>query len=147
MFRNFLAGSRDMYLLKSTDGGQTFGKAEKMGQGTWKLNACPMDGGGIAMANDGTVSTVWRRADKLFIAQPEQPEREIGAGKNAKIVSTGKGDYVVFQRDGQVWAITPGHTQPVSLGEGAYPKLTLLPNDQVLCLWEWAGTIRSGFIQ
>ena len=41
MFRNFLNGSRDMYLLESTDGGQTFGKAQKVGEGTWKLNACP----------------------------------------------------------------------------------------------------------
>lgn len=34
MFRNFLGGSRDMYLLTSADGGQTFGRAEKMGEGT-----------------------------------------------------------------------------------------------------------------
>lgn len=147
MFRNFLAGSRDMYLLKSTDGGQTFGKAEKMGEGTWKLNACPMDGGGLFMAQNGAVSTVWRRADKLFTARPQQPEVEIGVGKNARIVTTGKGDYVVFQRDGQVWAISPGKAQPESFGEGAYPKLTLLPNDKVLCLWEQAGTVRAGFIQ
>ena len=45
MFRNFLNGSRDMYLLQSSDAGQMFGTAQKVGEGTWKLNACPMDGG------------------------------------------------------------------------------------------------------
>lgn len=147
MFRNFLNGSRDMYVLTSADGGQTFGKAEKMGEGTWKLNACPMDGGGVCMAANGTVSTVWRRGDRLFTDQPGQPETEIGSGKNAKIVTTDKGDYVVFQRDGRVWAITPGQAQPVAVGEGAYPKLTLLANNRVLCLWEQTGTVRAGLIQ
>lgn len=147
MFRNFLNGSRDMYLLTSADGGQTFGKAEKMGEGTWKLNACPMDGGGLFMASDGTVSTVWRRADKLFTARPNRPETELATGKNAKIVTTNKGDYVVFQQAGQLWTIRPGQAQPVSIGEGAYPKLTLLSNDRVLCLWEQDGSVRAGFIQ
>lgn len=147
MFRNFLSGSRDMYVLKSTDDGRTFGTAQKMGEGTWKLNACPMDGGGLFMAPDGTISTVWRRSDKLFTDQPGRPEVEIGAGKNAKIVTTDKGDYVVFQRDGRLWALTPGQAQPVAIGEGTYPKLTLLPGNRVLCLWEQTGTVRAGFIQ
>ena len=147
MFRNFLGGSRDMYLLKSTDGGHTFGRAEKMGEGTWKLNACPMDGGGLFIAPDGAISTVWRRADKLYTARPEQPETELGAGKNAKIVATDKGDYIAFQRDGQVWTTKPGQPQPVAMGEGGYPKLTVLSNNRVLCLWEQTGTVRAGFIQ
>ena len=88
------------------------------------------------MAGDRTISTVWRRADRIFTARPEQPETELGSGKNAKIVTTGKGDYVVFQQDGRAWAISPGQARPVAVGEGAYPKLTLLPNDRVLCLWE-----------
>ena len=147
MFRNFLNGSRDMHLLRSTDGGQTFGRAEKLGEGTWKLNACPMDGGGLFMAPGGAVSTIWRRSDKLFTARPGQAETEVGTGKNAKIVSTKRGDYVVFQQAGHVWAIEPGQSQPTDIGEGAYPKLTLLPNDRVLCLWEQTGTVRTGFIE
>ena len=98
-----------MYLLKSDDGGKSFGKAQKLGDGTWKLNACPMDGGGLYMDPKGAVSTVWRRADKLFIDRPGQPETELAAGKNAKIVTTSKGDYVVFQQAGQLWVVTPGH--------------------------------------
>ena len=146
MFRNFLNGSRDMYLLKSEDSGQTFAKAEKLGEGTWKLNACPMDGGGISMTPSGQISTVWRRADKLFTARPGQAETEIAVGKNAKITTTAKGNYIVFQQAGQVWVITPAQPQPTSLGSGGYPKLTRLANDRVLCLWEQDGTVRAELI-
>ncbi|ADB37564.1 hypothetical protein Slin_1514 [Spirosoma linguale DSM 74] len=146
MFRNFLNGSRDMYLLQSTNGGQSFGSAEKLGEGTWPLNACPMDGGGLAIGPDGKISTVWRRADKLFTAQPGQPEIERATGKNPKIATTRKGDYIVFQQAGELWAILPGQTQPVSLGPGAYAKMARFANDRVLCLWEQDGTIRAAMI-
>ncbi len=71
MWRNALDGSRDMYLISSHDGGKTFGGAEKQGAGTWKLNACPMDGGGVAFTAQGTVVTTWRaRANDVYMAQP-----------------------------------------------------------------------------
>ncbi len=47
MWRNALGGARDLYAALSSDGGQTFAPAVKLGTGTWKLNACPMDGGGV----------------------------------------------------------------------------------------------------
>ncbi len=146
MFRNFLNGSRDMYLIESTDGGKSFGKAHKLGEGTWKLNACPMDGGGLFVTPNGAVSSVWRRADTLFSARPGQPETELAIGKNAKIVTTPKGDYIVFQREGKIWTITPNQPNPAAMAPGGYPKLTLLPSNRVLCLWEQEGTIRARII-
>ncbi|WP_018621396.1 sialidase family protein [Spirosoma luteum] len=146
MFRNSLNGSRDMYLIESMDGGKTFGKARKLGDGTWKLKACPMDGGGLFMTPNGSVSTVWRRADTLFTARPGQPETELTTGKNAKIITTPKGNYIVFQRGGQIWTITPDQPNPAAVAPGGYPKLTRLPNNRVLCLWEQEGTIRARII-
>ena len=146
MFRNFLKGSRDMYLMESTDGGITFGKARQLGEGTWKLNACPMDGGGLFMTPNGAISTVWRRADTLFTAQPGRLETGLATGKNARIVTTPKGNYIVFQREGQIWTITPDQPNPAAMAPGSYPKLTWLPNNQVLCLWEQEGTIRARII-
>ncbi len=35
MWRNDLAGARDMYLVSSPDGGRTFGPPLKLGEGTW----------------------------------------------------------------------------------------------------------------
>jgi hypothetical protein len=42
---------------------------EKLGSGTWKLNACPMDGGGLTSAGGRTV-TAWRRNGEIFMAEP-----------------------------------------------------------------------------
>ena len=47
MWRNSIAGNRDMYMTRSDDGGQTYMEAWKLGTGTWRLNACPMDGGDL----------------------------------------------------------------------------------------------------
>ena len=68
MWRNVIQGSRDFYFSTSTDG-LSFGKAQKMGAGTWQLNACPMDGGGLAVDDTGLVS-VWRRESQIFLARP-----------------------------------------------------------------------------
>ncbi|WP_020598498.1 sialidase family protein [Spirosoma panaciterrae] len=141
LFRNFLNSYRDMYLLQSTDGGQTFGKAEKIGKGSWKLAACPMDGGGLSIDKSGHLSTVWRRADTLYMARPGQAETELATGKNAKIVSTDHGDYLVFQKAEQLWAVTPQQKRPVALGPGAYAKLVRLKPDRVLCIWEHEGAV------
>lgn len=66
MFRNWLNGNRDLYLISSSNGGKTFGQAQKLGVGSWKLNGCPMDGGGLAVDKKGTPETVWRREGKIF---------------------------------------------------------------------------------
>src|SRR5207248_4727718 len=49
MWRNALEGARNMYVATSTDGGATFHGVEKQGTGNWMLEACPMDGGGLAI--------------------------------------------------------------------------------------------------
>ena len=41
MWRNSLKGARDLYLANSSDGGKTFGAAEKLGRGTWPLEGLP----------------------------------------------------------------------------------------------------------
>src|SRR4029450_4736158 len=61
LFRNALEGSRDVYVVRSEDGGRTFVAANRLGLGTWKLEGCPMDGGGLAVDGTGAVATIWRR--------------------------------------------------------------------------------------
>jgi hypothetical protein len=76
MFRNWLKGNRDLYLVQSTDGGNTFGQAQKLGVESWQLNGCPMDGGAIAL-NNGTPETVWRRKMKIFALKRKLAKAEI----------------------------------------------------------------------
>ncbi len=87
MWRNALGGARDMWMASSSDGGQTFGAARKLGEGTWKLNACPMDGGGLAFAN-GAPSTTWRREGTVFASKATGPEVELAAGAAQPVVAS-----------------------------------------------------------
>jgi hypothetical protein len=66
MFRNWLNGNRDLFITKSVDGGQSFDKVMQLGEGNWKLNACPMDGGALIINNDNTITTVWRRESRYL---------------------------------------------------------------------------------
>jgi hypothetical protein len=65
LWRNLLQGARDLYLSETTDG-RTFSPARKLGQGTWMLNACPMDGGALAYGPDSTAQAVWKRQQTVY---------------------------------------------------------------------------------
>jgi hypothetical protein len=96
MWRNSLAGARDMYLATSTDGGMTFGPAAKLGAGTWPLKACPMDGGSIIAIAPGKTASVWRREKSVFLALEGQDERLLGPGEQAWITATENGSFVIW---------------------------------------------------
>jgi len=84
MWRNALAGMRDMYVATSRNGGETF-RVEKLGEGSWQLKACPMDGGGLAVDGKGNVVTIWRREQTVFLARAGAAEGELGKGKDGAI--------------------------------------------------------------
>lgn len=140
MWRNWLRGSRDMYLGVSRDGGSTF-HASKLGHGTWPLNACPMDGGGLALEAKGAPLTVWRRADTVYMAAPGKPEVALGKGKDPSIAVDRNGSaYVAWSQSAAIVAKLPGRTEPVALApEGSYVHLA--GNGPVYAAWETAGTI------
>jgi BNR repeat-like domain len=81
MWRNHVGGARDLYLASSEDHGKTFGKAVKLGEGTWTLSACPMDGGGLADDAGGGPTTVWMRKKEVFRCTPGEPEVSLGKGE------------------------------------------------------------------
>jgi hypothetical protein len=90
MWRNWLKGSRDMYLGTSADGGNTF-RVEKLGRGSWPLNGCPQDGGGLALDAKGNPVTAWMRDGSVFVARPGQPEEEQGKGTDPAVAVGGDG--------------------------------------------------------
>jgi hypothetical protein len=99
-----------MYLARSTNGGSDFGPAEKLGSGTWPLNACPMDGGALAIAPNGAVTTIWRRDQEIFTCAPGGSERFLGRGQQAWAAATERGVYAVWLvgRPGRLMAQIPG---------------------------------------
>src|SRR5262249_26350450 len=98
LWRNWLAGARDMYLIVSSDGGRTFAPASKLGRGTWPLDGCPMDGGGVAAGPPG-IRTVWRRGETVFAAAAGEREEDRGTGSQP-VVAAARGGFRRAPRDG-----------------------------------------------
>ncbi len=134
MFRNWLNGSRDLYKMESDNSGSSFSKAVKLGTDTWKLNGCPMDGGGIVFYNN-KVHTIWRRHDQLFHCLPENKEVEIAKGRNCTIASNNDQLFSGFTRDGVVIVENLNSKQQTTLAKGDYLKL-LIVNKKIICVWE-----------
>jgi BNR repeat protein len=136
MFRNQVEGYRDMYLAWSRDG-YSFGPAAKLGEGTWSLQACPMDGGGLAMAGSDAI-TAWRREDGIFLAAPSAPERRIGEGRDPAVAVSGGQVDVAWSAAGLV---TLGRgQQKTTIGPGRFPTL-LADGDHTLLAWEHDGRV------
>lgn len=146
MFRNWLNGNRDLYLIQSADGGNSFGEAQKLGMGNWQLNGCPMDGGGLAIAENGVAQTVWRRQSKIYAAVPGTTEKEIGEGKGYNIETiNGKNIYAWTNTDGNIVCLLPDGGEKI-LGKGILPNLKSITNDQVICVWQNDDKIMSALL-
>jgi hypothetical protein len=134
-----LAGARDLYLLRSADGTPSFSKPEKLGKGTWMLNACPMDGGGLAHSNGRTI-TAWRRDVEIFTAEPGKPETNLGEGKDVAIAASQGRIYMLWVKGTQLVASIEGKTE-VLAEHAAFPALIALPTGGVVAAWEENGGI------
>lgn len=120
-WRNSLQGNRDMFVARSDDGGETFGEARKLGDGTWSLNACPMDGGAIAAYGHDIVST-WRRDRTVYLVEGvDAIERAVGTGEQPWLVTTAAGPAVawVTSRGGTLLLLDPTTNSVVTLAEHA----------------------------
>ena len=125
MFRNHVDGRRDMYVVESRDGatlGTPFGAAIKQGRGSWLLEACPMDGGAVALGG-GVTNAVWRREATLYAtvtraaAVVTDAEVELGPGRDPVVARhdqrvdmawTGPDGIVVRQAGGASTTLGPG---------------------------------------
>ena len=142
MFRNWLDGNRDMYLVRSDDGGRTFGPARKLGSGSWRLNACPMDGGSMAVGADGKVTTVWRREGTVYRSGIGGDEEVLGSGRQPVAVATPRG-IVVAWTEGKVlkWAGAADAAPQTFAGEMSFPSIGVLRGGGVLVAGERNGSV------
>jgi hypothetical protein len=142
MWRNKLDGSRDFYVLRVRDGKAT-GNAVKQGQGTWKLEACPMDGGGIALSK-GQLVTAWRREKEVYLYEPGKPEVKLATGQDIALAANTKGTYAIWTAGKTVEARVPSSVTTIKLSDsGAFPSLIALPDGAVLAAWEENGAIAT----
>jgi hypothetical protein len=136
MFRNNLAGNRDMYMAESADGA-TFLPARKLGTGSWLLNACPMDGGAISLQSGTAVST-WRRADAVYLSLTPDREQRLGTGRDPVLHSAGGRVDVAWSSDRGIVLWRSGSS--VAIAPGRFPSLIALP-DRTLVAWEQSGQV------
>jgi len=138
MWRNSLNGSRDLYYSSSVDGGKTFVSARRLGDGTWTLNACPMDGGDMTTAGNGKIDSVWRRQEEIFAVSPGNEEQVLGKGRNPVIAYGSKGRYVAWDDVGtkQAVLLSPGTSKPVPLGKQSQFVDLASSVGKVVAAWE-----------
>ena len=138
MWRNWLGGSRDLYLMRSADG-VNFSAAQKLGTGTWPLNACPMDGGALSVTGS-QVATAWRRGDALFFTVPGQPEVKMGDGKDVAMAWDGARTLAVWTSATGIQGWSAGKAEAISK-LGSFPAITALSGGGFLVAWEENGGI------
>ena len=109
MWRNSVNGKRDMYRATSSDEGRAFSMAEKIGTGTWKLNACPMDGGSLAVDGE-RIAYTWRRKQSLLATTDPGSET---------VVLTRSGFDYLWQDQGNLYWKRPIEKKPVVLARDA----------------------------
>jgi hypothetical protein len=134
MFRNWLDGNRDIYLISSTDGGQTFGNAKKSGTGSWALKGCPMDGGGLTVENN-VVNTVWNRQGKIYAVKYGEEEKPVGEGRSCTIASVDKKQIYAWVENKQVVYLDHNNKKHI-LGRGQQPVLKAINKELAICIWE-----------
>lgn len=135
MFRNYLNGNRDLYLAKSGNGGNSFEHAQKLGIGSWKLNGCPMDGGGLAVNKSGMAQTIWRREGKIYAAAAGSPEKEIGEGKGCTMETVNNKNVYAWTENGNVILMNTQGDKKI-VGKGSQPIIKAVNNERVVCVWE-----------
>lgn len=146
MFRNWVNGNRDLYLIQSPDGGNTFGQAQKLGKESWKLDGCPMDGGSIVINDNGNVETVWKRKDNIYACEPGKPEHEIGEGRNCTVETANGKNIYAWTEKGEVVILKPQGVKK-KLGEGSLPIIKSLDNEHIICVWENEKQIHSVVVE
>lgn len=142
LFRNWINGSRDLYVLESSDKGKSFKEAQKLGTGTWKLNGCPMDGGGLFIDRLNIIHTVWQREGTVYYCKPGEMEIPIGKGRICSIA--GKGDHAVIslQTGDTVKIVRLAQKNEIRVGTGSFLKALVLPDNTLVCVWEQDNIIK-----
>ena len=127
MWRNSIQGYRDLWMATRAKGTTTFTAAHKLGEGTWKLSACPMDGGRIIALGGGKFGAVWQRAGEVFFTPASGPEILLGKGKQPVAVANGASPLVLWQEGNDlVVTRTPGAPASKLASDARFPVLVTM---------------------
>lgn len=137
MWRNSVGGARDMWLATRAPGAAQFSAARKLGEGTWKLNACPMDGGRPVALGRGEFGAVFQRGGEIFLARASGPETRLGTGKQPVALQPAAGDLLVAWQQGADLVSARGTsaaTPRTHATDARFPSLVLLADGRTALL-------------
>lgn len=138
MWRNCLGGARDLYLIHSI-ADRKFSNPQKLGEGTWKINMCPMDGGGVTFVG-GQAITAWRREESIFMDKPGRPEVKLGDGSDVAVTSSEGRIYIVWINGTRLELWASGKREALA-NDAEFPAVTAIPGGGALAAWEESGGI------
>lgn len=138
MWRNSVDGNRDMYACSLSIGKETV--AQKLGAGSWKLNACPMDGGALTVDSKGQMKAIWRRENSIFLSDLNGgEEQELGEGVQPWIA----GDWAVWleRRGGTLWAKNLRTGRRVEVVTQADDPVVAVAGNRTMAFWANGGKV------
>lgn len=138
MWRNAVGGARDMWTATRPAGSTTFGPPAKLGEGTWVLKACPMDGG-LVFSEGDRFATIWQREGAVFFARRGEPEKKLAAGTQPVAVATPGASLALWQQGTDLFAAElSGESKPQLFARGARfaSVLAVPPANRILVAYE-----------
>ncbi len=138
MWRNGIDGARDMWSATRPAGAEDFGRAAKIGEGTWILKACPMDGG-MVFAERNAFATIWQRDGAVYLARPGEPEKQLAKGVQPVAATTATRSLAVWQQGLDLWTASLGAASVPRLlaAKARFPALSTIPGgDHLLLAYE-----------
>jgi hypothetical protein len=118
-----------MYLVEASG-------ARKVGQGTWRLAACPMDGGDLTTTPDGSWLSIWRRDTTIFLAGAANREESVAEGRDPAVAGGPEGPYLAWTGAEGVLLRRPGAVAPEVLDRrGSFAALAG-SRDGVVVAWQ-----------
>jgi len=147
LWRNCVGVNRDMYVMTEHEELALQSDAQRLGEAHWILDACPMDGGDLALGQNGGWAT-WRREKICYATDLKTPtgELQLGPGEQPVVAMTPAGPAFAWlsARPGDLMFQSPGSKNGTSIAKRANdPDLISLPDGTVSCAYESIEDSRS----
>ncbi|HEX2166928.1 MAG TPA: sialidase family protein [Longimicrobiales bacterium] len=165
-FRSAEANIRDMLVVRSTDGGKTFGQPVRVHADAWVIDGCPHAGGSLAYDTQGRLHIAWYTGaeERQGLWHAVAP----GGGTFGEPTAIQAGGWVPVSqvkltpaRDGSVWVAwddrrgeeslirvamwTPqGMADPVVVGRGRSPAVAA--GENVIVSWQQDQAVLAGLL-
>ena len=131
MWRNWLEGSRDLWVAKRPAGSTKFEPPVRQGTGTWKIAGCPMDGGAVFAKADGSFASAWQREGGVYLALASGEELPVSGGKQPIALTSHGIVHLWWQQGADLMHTTSGGTESpaVFAREAKFASVAASPKD------------------